>query len=78
MIDKNIRAEIVQWTTLVFLVIGLATHVVRRPLLFLLGPFVTPLLLYLARVPIPKPKQFWLLTVTFSLSGFLLAKYVLR
>lgn len=78
MIDKSNRAAMVQWAVLVLLFIGLEAHVVRRPLLFLLGPFVTPLFLYLARVPIPKPKQFWLLTVAFSLSAFLLAKYMLR
>jgi hypothetical protein len=76
-VDRSNRAEMVQWTTLVLLVVGLETHLVRRPLLFLLGPFLTPLFLYFARVPIPKPKQFWLLTIAFSLSAFLLAKYML-
>ena len=78
MIDENHRRDIARWVGVLLWIIGLESHVVGRPIVFLLGPFVLLILTYVARVRVRKWQRTWLTTALLCLAGFLLTKFVFK
>jgi len=76
MIDENDRGNIASWTAVLLLIVLLESHIVRRPVVFLVGPFVVLIFVYIARAPIKKVA--WLAAALISIAGFLLTRYVFR
>ena len=78
MIDENDRRNIAQWVATLLLIIVLESHVISRPIVFLLGPFVILISIYVARVSIQRWQRAWLIAALISTAGFLLTRYVFK
>lgn len=78
MIDENDRRDIAQWTAVLFLIVLLESHMVSRPIVFLVGPSVVLISIYIVRARIQRWKLVWLTAAVVSIAGFLLTRYVFR
>ena len=72
------RFDVAQWVGTLLWIILLESHVISRPLVFLLGPFVLMVCFLVIASPIPatRLRRTLLFAVTVSVGGFLLTKYV--
>jgi hypothetical protein len=74
------RADIAMWVGIVLWIILLESHVIARPLVFLLGPFLVLVCTFLIASPIPANSRRRLVTfaAVMSVGGFLLTRFVFR
>ena len=68
------RADVAQWIGTLLWIVLLESHVVSRPLVFLLGPFIVLLSFVTIAFPVPRKRlrQMCLFALATSISGFLL------
>ena len=66
------RAFVAKWLGMAIAIMLLESHILRRPIAFLLAPFVTSLFFLTMRVSAARKKGFWALTIACSIGGFLL------
>ena len=74
------RADIASWVGIALWIILLESHIISRPLVFLLGPLlvVCCILLFTWRVPANRLQRLLTFAAIVSIGGLLLTKYVFR
>jgi hypothetical protein len=74
------RLDIAQWVGNLLWIIMLESHLLSRPFVFLVGPLVVLLCMFVIGSPIPfrRLQRASLIAVLLSVGGFLLTKYVFR
>jgi len=74
------RLDIAQWVGTLLWITLLESHVISRPLVFLLGPFVVLLCMVLIASPLDsrRLRRTCVITGLLSIGGFLLTRYVFK
>jgi FtsH-binding integral membrane protein len=74
------HVDIASWVGTALWIILLESHIISRPLVFLLGPLVMLSCIFIIASPIPpnRRRRLFLFAAVTSVAGFLLTEYVFR